>query len=69
MAQPQSSPQQVDPYAQAIWDALGILGFDLDGDPTPAASIIGSGQAFRVRFLNHIQDIRAQLDECAECES
>jgi hypothetical protein len=33
--------QERDLLAQAMWDARGILGFDNDGDPTPAASVNG----------------------------
>jgi hypothetical protein len=53
---------------QAMHDALGILGFDLDGDETPAAAIAGMGAAgFRDYFLSCAREQRrdyyAALDE------
>lgn len=57
----------VDPNLQAMWDALGILGFDLDGDPTPAAVLISGEQSFREHFLRCMHEMRADheaaLDE------
>jgi hypothetical protein len=61
----------VTPDQQAMHDALGILGFDLDGDRTPAAVIAGMGSAgFRSYFLISIKEARrdhdAAIDEACE---
>lgn len=51
---------------QAMWDALGILGFDLDGQPTPAATLVSGGQAFREHFIRRIHEARADYDAALE---
>lgn len=49
---------------QAMWDALGILGFDLDGDKTPAAQLAGMGDnAFRAYFLDCAREQRRDYDD------
>jgi len=52
----------VDANLQAMWDALGILGFDLDDDPTPAATLISGEQAFRERFMRQVREFREDYD-------
>jgi hypothetical protein len=52
---------------QAMWEALGILGFDLDGDKTPAASIAGMGDGgFRNYFLFCAREQRRDYDEALD---
>ncbi len=48
--------------AQAMWDARAILGFDNDGDPTPAASITDGVQPFIDMFLADMQSERADYE-------
>lgn len=64
---------------QAMWDALGILGFDQDGDKTPAALIAGMGtEGFVGAFLRDVREARehrnrartgAQRFDGGECHS
>jgi len=57
----------VTPDQQAMHDALGILGFDLDLDPTPAAVLGGmGGQGFRDYFLRCVQEMRRDYDDALE---
>lgn len=50
--------------AQVMWGALGILGFDQDGDKHPGAMIAGMGYArFCQMFLEFIADHREYDDE------
>lgn len=51
---------------QAMWDALAILGFDTDGDPTPAASIAGDGEDFRAMFLRQVRQARHDYDDAVD---
>jgi hypothetical protein len=46
-----------DLLAQAMWDARGALGFDNDGDESPAASIHGDFEQFAA---NHVREAREQ---------
>lgn len=58
----QSAPH----LAQAAWDALRILGYDTDGDPTPAAfTTKGYGQLGRV-LIETAKDVRACYDEALD---
>lgn len=50
------------PDQQAMWDALGILGFDLDGNPSPVGTLISGGQSFREYFIRCIHEARADHD-------
>lgn len=45
-----------DVLAQAMWDARGVLGFDNDGDLTPAASVSGGRYAEFAR--QHVAEAR-----------
>lgn len=55
---------------QAMWDAYGTLGFDQDGDKTPAASLGDGGteavRAFISRFSDAIEEARKDFDEADE---
>lgn len=56
--------QKIEVLSQAMWDALRILGSDLDGDPTPAAMIAGSGlDGFIEYFLAEIRGHEEDYDE------
>lgn len=60
-------PTLVSPDAQAMWEALGILGFDLDGDPTPAAVIGGMGpEGFRGYFLRSVREMRKDYEDALD---
>lgn len=57
----------VSPDQQAMWEALGILGFDLDGDETPAAAIAGmSDGGFRAYFLFCAREQRRDYDDALD---
>jgi hypothetical protein len=45
-----------DAYAQGLWDAFAALGYDTDGDPTPAAAIGGMGSTGFVESI--LRDVR-----------
>jgi hypothetical protein len=47
---------------QDVWDALGILGDDLDGDPTPAAVVGDLGEWLK----DFARRVREELDEPTE---
>ena len=50
--------------AQAMYDALVALGFDSDGDDTPAAWIAGSGvDGFIQSFIDEVTEFRAEAVE------
>jgi hypothetical protein len=53
-----------------MWDAIGILGFDLDGQPTPAATLISGEQSFREYFIRCIREAREDYDAAVDqvCE-
>lgn len=52
---------------QAMWDALEILGFDLDGQPTPAATIAGMGaDGFVAYFIREMHEARRDHDAAIE---
>ncbi len=54
------------PLAQSVWDALRILGFDTDGDQTPAAfTTEGYAQLGRV-LIKTATDVRACYDEALD---
>lgn len=53
---------QLNQATQAMWDALGILGFDLDGEPTPRASLTRGVKPFAEMFLAHMREARADYD-------
>lgn len=49
---------------QAMWDARKIMGFDNDGDPTPAAAIAGMGHdGFRAMFLKDVHVFLADMGD------
>lgn len=60
--------QQVAALTQAMWDARAILGFDNDGDKTPAAAIAGAGsiERFIEWFLRDMREERADADETSQ---
>ena len=52
-----------DVFAQAMWDALTILGFDTDGDKTPDACLPAMGADWYIRmFLDHVRQHRLDHD-------
>lgn len=52
---------ELDAARQALWDVYGILGFDQDGDPTPAA--VGDlGEMVRRAAREFRQDYDTALD-------
>jgi hypothetical protein len=72
---PQQTPDQLrrkaegerDLLAQAMWDARAALGFDNDGDSTPAAAIAGGG--FETFARNHVEDAKEQRRDYDEALS
>lgn len=62
--QAEQAEAERDALAQAMWEARAILGFDNDGDKTPAATIAGMGwEGYRVAFLD---DVRRQAKDYQE---
>ena len=56
-----------DMLAQAMWDARGQLGFDNDGDETPAAAIAGGGyRSFATQHVEEARSWRQDYDEALE---
>lgn len=55
----------VHPFAQAMWDALRILGFDIE-DPTPVHRMTRGDQVFIDEFLRDVREMRADYD--AACD-
>lgn len=53
------------PDQQAMWDALRILGFDIE-DPTPDAVLVSGGQSFRERFIRDVREMRTDYDDALE---
>ncbi len=52
---------------QAMWDALIALGFDHDGDPTPAPLLAGMGETgFREMFLGQVREARKDHDDAVD---
>lgn len=64
--------QERDELAQCMWDAYAVLGFDTDGDETPAAWIAGarSHAGFARQWLAEVKQARLAHDEMTdECVS
>lgn len=60
----QEAESERDLLAQAMWDARGILGFDNDGDPTPAASVSGGRYAeFADQHVREASEARKDHDD------
>lgn len=53
-----NSNREPNPDQQAMWDALGLLGVDLDDEPKPIPTLVSGSQAYREWFLNRIRDVR-----------
>ena len=53
--------REVHPLAQAMWDGLRILGFDIE-DATPAATLVSGEQAFIEYFLRCMHEERRDHD-------
>lgn len=59
-----SSDERVSVATQALWDIRRLLGFDNDGDPTPAAAIAGMGLE---GFVNSVlDDVKRHVAEMAD---
>ena len=53
-----------DLLAQALWEVRRVLGFDNDGDPTPAASIAAQGYAgFAHMIISDAAEYRRDMEE------
>ncbi|AGW41726.1 hypothetical protein O159_22860 [Leifsonia xyli subsp. cynodontis DSM 46306] len=57
-----------DTYAQALWDVYGILGFDRDGDPTPAACLTSGAEDFANSMVAAAWEARENTEEAVREE-
>lgn len=57
------TPEDATKLAQAMWEGLDVLGYDLDGDLTPAAALAGGVDGFIESFLGDMHQMRKDYDE------